>query len=110
MRVKFSEVLPLAALLTSRTIEGTVPSIYLYPLNQKVMYLRVLEQGKAQNCQSGYELKNGNCRDINECTQAGTEVNVNQNICRVTTWTSYADGQNVSWSQSPMKTVGITLF
>ena len=85
MRVKFTEILPLAALLTSRTIEGTVPSIYL---NRKVMYLRVLEQGKAQNCQSGYELKNGNCRDINECTQAGTEVNVNQNICKVTTWTS----------------------
>ena len=93
MRVKFSEVLPLAALLTSRTIEGTVPSIYFYRSVQKVGNL---EHGKAQNCQSGYELKNGNCRDINECTQAGTEVNVNQNICRVTTWTSYADGQNVS--------------
>ena len=58
----------------------------------------ILEQKQAQNCQSGYELKNGNCRDINECTQAGTEVNINQNICQVTTWTSYEEGQSVSWN------------
>ena len=55
-----------------------------------------LEQRKAQNCQSGYELKNGNCRDINECTQPGTTINVNQNICRATTKTTYAQGQAVS--------------
>ena len=63
---------------------------------------------RCDTCPDGYEFKNGQCRDINECTQSGITVNVNQNICRVTTWTSYDDGQAVSLSYFPSYKLYIT--
>ena len=50
----------------------------------------------AKNCESGWIFENDVCKDINECKQQGKEIDVSENICGVTTWTTYAKAQEVS--------------
>ena len=50
----------------------------------------------AKNCEPGWIFENDVCTDINECEQQGKEIDVSENIRGVTTWTTYAKGQDVS--------------
>ena len=50
----------------------------------------------ATDCEPGYNFESHVCQDINECEQQGKEIDVSENICGVTTWTTYTKGQEVS--------------
>ena len=57
------------------------------------IYERISAETK---CDPGWNFENGNCIDVNECKQIGKEINVSENICEVSTWTTYEKGQEVS--------------
>lgn len=47
-------------------------------------------------CSPGWNFERDICIDIDECKQKGKEINLSEDICAVSTWTSYSMGQEVS--------------
>ena len=51
-------------------------------------------------CGPGWKFESDVCVDINECKQKGIEIDLSDDICEVSTWTTYSKGQEVSKKSS----------
>ena len=47
-------------------------------------------------CGPGWNFESDNCIDVDECKQKGKEIDLSEDICEVSTWTTYSKGQEVS--------------